>query len=311
MITRIKYLFCAVLVLFLFTYLAATEFEGWERNNTPYFTIYHHAKDKEVVELISPQIVQDIENFQKTISSYPDLKARIVISPTRDYYDNLTADFGGIVEFSEAMYMSNSETIYIRNLQNLKNYVKLRQIILHEYIHFFVESRYRDLPLWFNEGMAVYFSGDLTFERELRYARDFLLGNTQTLNEMRIYYPASQIQWESFYAKSGLAIKYLYSNYREGFYQLWSEDNPRSRFSLSFFHAFRMTEFQYSVLLEESLTKRFRIEILLTSSGLIWGVLPLVLLIAWIHKKHRNKKIKEEWSRTELPDFTVPVEPEE
>jgi hypothetical protein len=72
-----------------------------------------------------------------------------------------------------------------------------------------------------------------------------------------------------------------------------------------------MTEFQYSVQLEESLQKRFRIEILLASSGLIWGVLPLVLLIAWIRKKYRNKKIKEEWSRTELPDFTVPVEPEE
>ncbi|MCB5231279.1 MAG: hypothetical protein WCX83_05120, partial [Candidatus Cloacimonas sp.] len=265
---------------------------------------YHHHKDRQLVSILVPFMVEDIESFQKSIACYPDLQAEIYIVPNRETYHSLTENYSGIVEFSEAFYQPATKRIYVRNINDLKEHSKLRKILLHEYIHYFIEELYQDIPLWFNEGMAVYFSNDLSIDREFRYAKDFLLGNTKPLTEMRYQYPKGQIQWESFYAKSALAVKYLYTNHREEFYQLWKLSQNNSRFGVGFFRAFSMTEHQFSILLEDNLQRRFKIEILLASTGIVWSLLPLVMLIAWVRKKIQNKKTKRGWIEIEPKNFT-------
>jgi len=261
-------------------------------------TFRYHQRDQQLIEQLHPLIIHDIEEFQRAIGFYPEIKGEIIIAPDREFYQNIIAGHKGIIEFSEALYSPSEKRIYIRNPRDLRSFSRLRRIILHEYIHLFLDSQFDNIPLWFHEGMAVFFSGDLNFERELLYARDFLLGNSLTLNEMAGRYPDGQIRWESFYAKSALAVKYLYSNHLDEFYNLWNYNDIPIDFSLAFFRAFKLTPGQFSPLLEDYLKKRFRIEILLAFTGIIWGVLPFILLLAWLRKRWVNNRIKKKW---ELP----------
>jgi hypothetical protein len=113
--------------------------------------------------------------------------------------------------------------------------------------------------------------------------------------EMTDQYPSGSIRWNPFYIKSALAVKHLYTHYSDGFYELWDYHDHPVNFNSQFITTFKMTITHFSNLLEEHLQKRFRLEIALAFSGLIWGLLPIILLFGWLRKKYLNRRIKKTW----------------
>ncbi len=183
----------------------------------------------------------------------------------------------------------------MKNPKFLKNVSNIRKLLLHEYIHHFVGSFWKNPPLWFNEGMAVYFTNDMGIERELNFAKNYILGNSRQLKQMKNTYPENMIEWESFYAKSGLAVKYLYTKKRGSFYRLWDKARSTGNFETAFLNSFFMTTRTFSDQFEVYSQAHFKTAILMASTGLIWGVLPLILIVGVIRKKIKNKKTVESW----------------
>lgn len=233
------------------------------------------------------------------MGAYLDEPINIKIAADKKEYETWTENGSAILEFSQAFYDRKSDTIHLRNPSEWKNLSHLRRLLLHEYIHHFVGHFWKNPPLWFNEGMAVYFSGDMGFERELNFARNYILGNSRTLNMMKYGYPRNQIEWESFYAKSGLAVKYIYLKKRVEFYRIWDLAKPDHDFDSAFFKAFQMSTEEFSRQFENYAKTHFRVEILLASSGIIWSLLPLVLIVAVVRKKIINRRKLKVWEREE------------
>ena len=255
-------------------------------------------KDIKIIHKLLSQFDADIRNFQRSIGSYLDSKITINIAADNEEYLSWTKGNSRIFEFSQAFYNRNNETIYLRHPSQLKSIITLRRILLHEYIHHFIGKFWQNPPLWFNEGMAVYFSGDLGMERELNFARNYVMGNSRSLEMMKYHYPRNQIEWESFYAKSGLAVKYLYRK-KEEFYRLWDNSKPHRNFEAAFRKSFFMTTRDFSIIFEEYAKTHFRSELLLASTGMIWSILPLILIIGVIRKKIRNRKKLKAWNEEE------------
>jgi len=269
-------------------------------------TVYGEQKDIEIIHQLISQLDMDIRNFQRSIGTYLDSKISISIAEDNAEYQKWTKGNGKIIEFSNAFYNRNSDTIYLRHPSQLKSLVALRRILLHEYIHHFVGKFWRNPPLWFNEGMSVYFTGDLGFERELNFAKNYVMGNSRSLEMMKYRYPRNQIEWESFYAKSALAVKYLYQK-RQEFYRLWDNSRPQGDFEPAFRRSFLMTTRDFSIIFEEYARTHFRAELLLASTGMIWSLLPLILIIGVIRKNIRNRKKIKAWEKEENAHDPVTV----
>ncbi len=270
-------------------------------------TLSGKQKDIEIIQKVLWQFDDDIRNFQRSVGSYLDSKINIKIAADKEEYNTWTKGNGKVIEFSQAFYNRKTNTIFLRHPSELKSLTALRRILLHEYIHHFVGKFWRNPPLWFNEGMAVYFTGDLGFEREMNFARNYVLGNSRSLEMMKYHYPRNQIEWESFYAKSGLAVKYLYQKKQE-FYRLWDNSIPDGEFENAFRKSFLMTTRDFSIIFEEYARTHFRAELLLASTGMIWSILPLVLIAGVIRKKIKNRKQLKVWKGEEKlidPDSVI------
>ena len=261
-------------------------------------TLSGKQKDIEIIQTVLWQFDADIRNFQRSVGSYLDSKINIKIAADKEEYNTWTKGSGKVIEFSQAFYNRKTNTIFLRHPSELKSLTALKRILLHEYIHHFVGKFWRNPPLWFNEGMAVYFTGDLGFEREMNFARNYVLGNSRSLEMMKYHYPRNQIEWESFYAKSGLAVKYLYQKKQE-FYRLWDNSIPDGEFENAFRKSFLMTTRDFSIIFEEYARTHFRAELLLASTGMIWSILPLVLIAGVIRKKIKNRKQLKVWKGEE------------
>jgi len=259
--------------------------------------LFADQKDLQIARNIAFIFDNDIQNFQKKAGAYLDIPVVVFIAPDEKEYQNWTDKSSKIMEFSLAFYNNRNKTIYIKNPKNLKSLAALRRILLHEYIHHFVNHFWKNPPLWFNEGMAVFFSNDLGIDREFNFIKNYIFGNSRSLERMKYHYPKNRIEWESFYAKSGLAVKYLYNHRRKEFYRLWDHSFPNRNFDSAFLKSFYFTPKDFSAFFEEYSKTHFRAEILLASTGIIWGVLPLILIIGVVRKKIRNRIIKERWER--------------
>jgi len=257
------------------------------------------AADSLIITQIMQKFELDILEFQRKIGQYPDLPVKVIVAEDDDEYMAYARSSSDIIEFSRAFYSRRENTIYLHNIREHRNFVYLNQILLHEYIHSFVAHYLKGPPLWFNEGMAVYFSNDLSINREFNFIRNYILGNSRNLEQMKYRYPENRIEWESFYAKAGLAVKYLYKKRKNQFYRFWEKASYKNNFNQIFMNSFFMTPYDYSVYFEEYSKKHFTTEILLASTGLIWGILPLILIIGWIRKKIINHRIRVKWETEE------------
>lgn len=257
--------------------------------------MFTEAKDTTAASIFIIQLDKDIQSFQKSVGSYIDIPINIVVAPNNKVFGEWTQKHSAILEHSSGFYNRRNKTIFLKNPKYLKNISNIRKLLLHEYIHHFVGCFWKDPPLWFNEGMAVFFSGDMGIERELNFAKNYILGNSLPLEQMKKTYPVNMIEWESFYAKSGLAVKYLYSKKKDSFYRLWDKAGSTGNFERAFLNSFFMTTRTFADQFEDYSKTHFKVEILMASTGLIWGVLPLILIVGVIRKKIKNKKTVETW----------------
>ena len=249
--------------------------------------------------MIVDNLWEDIDTFQRKIGQYPELKIKIIMASDKTEYHEIIGRSSPIIEFSQAVYIPSRATILLQNPRDMKNFSRLREIILHEYIHHFVHAQIKNPPLWFNEGMAVYYSGGLTYRRELNFIKNYLLGNSQSLNQMRRRYPQNRIEWESFYANSALAVKYLATEKAQRFQKFWQNLQTEREFSAAFIRSFYFTPSEFSYFFEQYSQDNFRLGLLLSSSGLIWALLPLIFLLALLRRSIKNRRIRKRWQEYE------------
>jgi hypothetical protein len=257
---------------------------------------YLNTKPQLVINLVS-RFEKDIFEFQKKIGKYPDLPIRIIIAANEKDYLHYAQTKGKIIEFSQAFYSNNA--IYLRNPANLQNFSKVNQILLHEYIHHFVHYYFENAPLWFHEGMAVYFSDDMSFDREFNFMRHHFGGTNLTLKQMQYQYPQNRGQWQAFYSKSGLAVKYLATKEKTKFISFWNNAKPASNFLDVFTKSFHFTPAGFSQTFQKYSKTHLIYGLLIAFSSLIWLVLPFILLLGWFRKYLRGKKMQKEWEAEE------------
>ena len=283
-----------LLLLFLFVNTLSAYTYSKQKN-----TIHFQAKHEKFAKIILDNLEDDIDLFQRKVGSYPDLSLEIYLTENDEEYRKYCGNEQAILEFSQACYSPRRKAIILRSIKDIKSISKLRQIILHEYIHHFVHSQIKNPPLWFNEGMAVYYSGGLTYGRELNFIKNYVMGNSLSLSQMRERYPENRIKWESFYAESALAVKYLSSQKKENFYKFWEEIAKTADFSSAFVQSFYFTEREFSTLFENYAKKHFRMELLLASSSILWAVFPFIFLAGALRRKIHDNKILRSWQKME------------
>jgi len=167
-----------ILIFFLFSYFIFAE-------TTIFENITIQSNKPEFAENLAQNLSEKIFEFHKKIGKYPNMNVNILIAENRKEFQIWTGKNTGIIEHSQAFYDGSTDTIYIRNLKEIKNIEKLKRTLLHEYIHAFNRHYWKNLPLWFNEGMSVFFAGELNLNRELNFSKDYILGNTRTLQQMK------------------------------------------------------------------------------------------------------------------------------
>lgn len=256
----------------------------------------YDTSDEKIGHEIKEVFAENMDIFQQKMKQFPDIHVFIRIAPDDAMYKDWTRKKGKAVEFSEGFTKTRTHEIFLRNPGRYGSLNHLHQVILHEYIHLFINYYYSDAPLWFHEGMAVWLSEGLTYERYYNFMRFFAFKQTNLIKAFPFSYPDNITQLEPYYFQSAQAVKALLSDHPKAFESFWDRNPARGRFEEAFMNTFLMTPETYLNHFDKQVQKLFYNGLVFIFLTLIWSLLPVVMVLAVIRKHRKNKKILAEWA---------------
>ncbi len=268
--------------------------------------VYAEAPVSDKLKESLAKLDERVDKMQMDLGLYTENQAALYLVKDHNSYQRLSLGKAKIVEFSEAFYSGKEGRIYIRPPLEIKE--SFTNTVMHEYIHWYLEEFFRDAPLWFHEGMATQYSGQMGFERYLYFLQQSFLGESSDLFRMSYRYPEKQEDWQIFYLSSSMAVRFMSEKKEQEWRRFWSiasdtkHRGEKALFRECFSMAYRNNAYDFHRQFAAYIKK-------LRYQYLFWGLnsllavsLPVVVIIGF----HRRRK-----RMAAMPEYPEPVDEEE
>jgi Peptidase MA superfamily len=237
--------------------------------------------------------------------SVESLDVYIVTSEAR--FDSLAG--GSIPDWGAAVAEPLRRLIVIKSPLILHGDKALGELVAHEFSHIALAeaTRYRPVPRWLDEGMAMYLSAEWGWDDDLAMGWAIVLGNNLPLSEIDNLNRFVGGRVQVAYSESYLAFRYLIDTYgRSGVSMLldslragYSSDRALEAATGADYAAFNQEFTTY-------LTGRYNLVSLIFNSNALWIILAALVVVGFILYRLRRKtrfKQFDEYDKLHSTDF--------
>jgi len=181
----------------------------------------------------------------------------------------------------------------------------LGEVLRHELVHVALEDATggHHVPMWFNEGLAVYGSGEASWQR-MHTLWDATLSRTVLpLADLDKSFPQENYEVSIAYAESADFVRFLLrTEDRARFGALVERVRKGTPFDRALADSYgtdtRKLEYEW----REELTKRYSFWPVLTGSSMLWALIIGVMALAWVRRRRKTKETLQRWEREEAEE---------
>jgi hypothetical protein len=178
----------------------------------------------------------------------------------------------------------------------------LDEVFRHELVHVALEDAVQGhhVPRWFNEGLAIYESGEKSWDRWKTLGDATLSKRLLPLAELDQGFPRDRYEVNVAYAQSADFVRYLMRDSdRVRFGSLIERVRSGTAFDRALADAYgtdlRKLEYEW----REQNSKRFGITPILTGGSLLWVLIAGLMVVGWYKRRKRAKAKLAQWAREE------------
>jgi hypothetical protein len=182
--------------------------------------------------------------------------------------------------------------ILLRSPRQLIEPEQFRLLVAHELTHLYLSAalRQREHPLWLEEGLAMYASGEGGWERATVMARGVLQGRLLPLAELAEAFPQDQEQAALAYAQSYYLISYLLKHHGDQVLPRIMAALARGKSLTAALHeATGQGLYALERDFKEEMTSRFSWLTVITAGGTIWVLISLVAAVGLVVRRRAHK----------------------
>ena len=291
---------CFIFLLLLLPIIPASA--TWESVESPHFRVYYQAG---TVDPLS--ILQVAEDFY---AEMPELTSRIspgmidiwVCDTQKDFQASVHAPIqdwavGCAFPLSRRIVIQNPTHIALAKLQ-------LAQVLRHEIAHVLfgqcTRKAVKEIPLWFIEGIAIYFADEWVPSRHETLLKHIFSKSILPLQELTRGFPRSQAGADLAYAESQDALRWLVEiKGGDVLFALITELHAGNNFDTAFETVVGLDLATFDVLWRESLAERYKWASIFSNSYFLWGGLGGLALLGYLvcrnrRQRHLNKLSQQE-----------------
>ncbi len=254
-------------------------------------TIISDRGDSTLLKTAHQLVLKEQQHYQSLFGLNLDKKLEI-----RFYYDPeaVGTNLHSLPYWSAGIARSGSEIhIYGRNRSQWLSTLK------HELFHSLLGQNEVSIPVWLNEGLAQWHSGQMDWGGFMGLGTATARGRLIPLVDLDVILSFNHKRASLAYGQSLDATRFLIQRYGESIlpYLLRADE-------LSFRERFLAETgedlIDFEIAWRESLEARFWFFKISTIPGVLWALSPLIVILAWFLKRQRGKKKLEEWEQEEF-----------
>ena len=274
----------------------------WESTESIHFRVYYREGTVDPASIL--QIAEDF------YAEMPQLTSRIPTGMIDIWVCNTQKEFQASVhapiqDWAVGCAFPLSRRIVIQNPKHIAlAKLQLVQVLRHEIAHVlfgqYTRKAVKEIPLWFVEGIAIYFADEWVPSRHGILLKHIFSKSILPLQELTRSFPRSQTGADLAYAESQDAIRWLVKvNGRDTLFDLIAELHAGSNFNTAFQDIVGWDLATYDTFWRESLTERYQWASLFSNSYVMWGGLGGLALLGYLvcwnrRRRHLNKLAQQE-----------------
>jgi hypothetical protein len=164
----------------------------------------------------------------------------------------------------------------------------------------------RDVPRWFNEGFAVYISGEGSLPRLQTLWTASLAGNIIALDRLERSFPDDAILASIAYAEAADIVRYLIRTQEQYRFDGLVERIARgTSFDQALLGAYGIDRMTLESEWREDIARRYTFWPVLTGSTVLWVGIVGLFFWAYRRRKMRDKRTLDRWRREEAAEDAI------
>jgi len=256
----------------------------------------------EIVELIQSEVDQLVQNFGGVITRPYSV---YITSNMNDFYEKSK---GPVPEWGIAVAKLNPDRAILKSpgIANI-SFTRMKEVIIHElnHIYMFRIPNYYSMPSWFKEGMAMAVSKEFSLLHKIEISKAYWQKQTIPLQRLQTMGTHTKGKIKLAYGESAAAIEALQYFYGENtplniLYAMRNEKEFIDALESTINEEYIEFQINFEIYLEENYNWVF----LLRSTNYLYVILPIILVLGFLYRNHRNKLKLKQWKiEEELMDL--------
>ncbi len=275
---------------------------AWQSYNTEHLIIYYNKAEQKQIENIANVLEEKIPALTNLLLTPPLEQTKIYYCTTEAEYIAMT--IGLLPEWSGGAAFPSQNKIILKSEALLRGQDNPARIVQHEYIHLLIwelsDEGEINIPLWWNEGMAMRYSMELRTNDAFRLSRAAFLGGLIPLSKLKRHFPYRTDAANLAYAQSYSIIQFIEEEYgqKEGTAKIIKNIQEDKNFEKALLKATNLNLSEFEEKWQEYLQNKYRWLFILNTLPAWFGV-SVLFLVAYIVKRHRTKQKLEKWEEEE------------
>ena len=276
----------------------------------PVFASTGPAAPKINITAPSPQLAQEARRIAlkaapvlRQLTGAAPAAIRFEIHPTLAAFQKRVGQVGGPL-WAAGLALPGQGLILLRSPSQLTNPEGFHLVLVHEMAHLYLHAALgrRKLPLWLEEGIAMYASGQGGFGNAGELAAAVLSDGLIPLGRLQDSFPVSASQARLAYAQSYYLVSYLLNEYGKDTPAAIIREIARGR---ELTVALKIVTGHGVAALEKNFIKemdsRFSWLAAIFATGTVWGLAALLAGVGLVHR--RRAQLREIRSAPDAPEF--------
>lgn len=257
-------------------------------------TLHHQLADSVSAKRFLDGLVLQREVVRKKLGHIAPIPITVYLAPTQREFDVLTN--GRLPHWSAAVAMPVSRLIVLK----AGHFERQTQTIQHELSHVLLYGAVGRVPVWFNEGVAMWVSQEWRLQHTASVLYAVLSGGLIPLSEIDSVLQFPSVKADLAYTESLLAVLYIIRLGGENaIVAMISELSHGAPFDVALFRVTEKTPYEFEGAWQDYVSGRFSLAALLVSPDSLWGYLVLLFLMASVTVRWRNRAKLRRWEDEE------------
>jgi len=269
--------------------------------NSDNIHIHYPEKRMELARFIARTVRNRLPEMEK-IFGKTDTPIQIYVAETQSDFRKMAGVH--LPDWSAAVTIYPKRIIVLKNpLLTQSSLHEFREIVEHEFVHLY-QSLHIPLnitPVWFNEGFAQYISTPYNIQGRILLSRALVNNQLIPMSKLADVLGYRHQKAALAYAESASIVEFLIVVYGENIISEMFSDIQKTRdFEKSFRNILGIGLIDFEHQWKKYVARRYRWLFLLDIQYIIWLIIPLLVIVVYFIKGHRNKEIIQQWNTEEI-----------